>query len=50
MDDTVTCLERAKNDMGEARLDIIDSEVNRESSLFCFSVSADWLESQIKRA
>lgn len=30
-DPTETCDGAAKNDMGEARLDILDSEINRES-------------------
>lgn len=31
-----TCFGTAKNNMGEARLDIIDSEINREFFLVCF--------------
>lgn len=30
-DEGVTCLERAKSNMGESRLDIYDTEINRES-------------------
>lgn len=32
LDPTETCLGRAKTNMGEARLDILDSEINRECS------------------
>lgn len=35
VDEGETCLEAAKNNMGESRLDIIDSEVNRESCNKC---------------